>query len=205
MRFRLRSNDPARPIGGFTLVEVLVVLLIFGVIALLGFPALQNMIARSRLEGTVRQIGNLMQQARYDAIKNSNPVSVRIDTTTRTVTAFRDSRTTGTFGTQDAGEKTVGPEAGLPLPRLVNFAAPGSQPVVYGFHPASPTTFGWVSFETDGSADEQGAFRLGDNRNNYLEIAVEPKATARVEMRKWDDTLSAFVPQGNAGRPWTWN
>lgn len=181
----------------------MVVLIIFGIIAALGFPALQNMIARSRLEGTVRQIGTLMQQARYDAIKNSTPVSVLIDIPGRSVTAFRDSRTTGTFGTQDVGEIAVGPVAGIPLPRLIEFAAPTSLAIVEGFHPPSPTTSGWVSFGGDGSVDEQGAFRIGDNRGNFLEIAVEPAATARIEMRKWDGT--AFVAQGTGSKPWAWN
>ncbi len=202
---RRRAIRHASSAGGFTLIELLVVLILLGAIATLGFPALQNMIARSRLEGTVRQIGTLMQQSRYEAIKNSTPVSVRVDIPGRTVTAFRDSRTTGTFGTQDSGELTVGPESGLPLPRLIEFAAPTSLPIVDGFHPASPTTVGWVSFGSDGSVDAQGAFRIADNRGNYLEIAIEPAATARIEMRKWDDSTSTFVAQGTGGKPWIWN
>lgn len=198
-----RSIAPRQHAAGFTLIEVLVVLILFGIIAMLGFPALQNMIARSRLEGTVRQMGTLMQQARYEAIKNSTPVSVRIDIPGRVVTAFRDDRTIGTFGTQDVGEAVVGPESGLPLPRFIEFSAPTAQAVVEGFHPASPTTAGWVSFASDGSVAAQGAFRVGDNRGNFLEIAVEPAATARIEMRKWDGT--AFVAQGTDSKPWAWN
>jgi prepilin-type N-terminal cleavage/methylation domain-containing protein len=189
--------------GGFTLIELLVVLILLGIITTLGFPALQNMIARSRLEGTVRQMGVLIQQARYEAIKNSTPVSVRIDIPGRMVTAFRDSRTSGDMGTQDAGELAVGGEGGLPLPRLIDFAAPGAETVVDGFD--GDADHGWLTFSSDGSVDKQGAFRIGDNRGNYLEIAVEPAATARIEMRKWDDSTSAFVAQGTGGKPWTWN
>ena len=68
-------RDEARRLAGFTLIELMVVLILFGVVALISFPALQNAIARSRLEGTVRQVGILMQTSRYEAIKNSTPVS----------------------------------------------------------------------------------------------------------------------------------
>jgi prepilin-type N-terminal cleavage/methylation domain-containing protein len=197
-----RDEDRHRH-SGFTLIEVLVVLILLGLIALLGFPALQNAIARSRLEGTARQITILMQQSRFDAIKNSAPVSVRVDIPERLVTAFRESASSGTIGTRDSGEPAVGGEAGITLPRLVDFVAPGSETVIKGFSPPSPTTAAWVTFNTDGSVRQQGAFRIGDNRSNFLELAIEPAATARIEMRKWDG--SAFVAQGSGSKPWAWN
>jgi len=189
--------------AGFTLIEVLVVLILFGIIALLGFPALQNMIARSRLEGTARQIAILAQQSRFEAIKNSTRVSVRVDIPNRMVTAFREADPAGTIGVKDAGDIAVGGEGGVPLPRLIEFVAPVAEPIIRGFEPTTPTTDAWATFESDGSVFRQGAFRLGDNRQNFLEIAIEPQATARIEMRKWDGT--AFVAQGTGGKPWAWN
>ena len=189
---------------GFTLIELVVVLAILGLIMLFGFPALQNMIARSRLEGTAREVGVIMQQARFAAIKNNTRVAVRADTDIGLISAFRDREDppSPVEGTQDGGELTVGPEGGFPLPNgLLLVGPPGDALGVSGF----PTSgnHGWVTFLADGSVKQEGAFRIADRRGNYLELRVEPRATARVQMRKWDAATSAWRTQGEKGA-WTY-
>ena len=57
-------------------------------------------------------------------------------------------------------------------------------------------------FLSDGSVLELGAFRTGDLEGNYLEIRVDPKATARVEILKWDG--AEYLAQGDKGKTWKW-
>jgi hypothetical protein len=59
-----------------------------------------------------------------------------------------------------------------------------------------------VSFQSDGSVDSTGAFRIVDAWGNQMEIAVEPQATARVEVRK-KDTAGVYSTEGTGGAAWT--
>ncbi|TNF73479.1 MAG: prepilin-type N-terminal cleavage/methylation domain-containing protein, partial [Acidobacteria bacterium] len=54
--------------GGFTLLEIMVVVAVVGIVALMGLPALQNMILRSKHEGAARRISMLIHQAKMEAV-----------------------------------------------------------------------------------------------------------------------------------------
>jgi hypothetical protein len=59
-----------------------------------------------------------------------------------------------------------------------------------------------VSFQTDGSVEYSGAFRIVDGWGNHLEIRVEPKATARIEILK-KNAANDYVTEGTGGAAWT--
>jgi prepilin-type N-terminal cleavage/methylation domain-containing protein len=179
---------------GFTLVELVLVMAIVAVLLSLGLPALQNMIHRSKIEGAARTTASMMRNARFEAIKQAVPVIVRIDTASNDVVAFVDENSDFTL---DASEQRLGQ---MNLPGGVAFAGPASQPFVDGLDSAG--TAGWASFVTDGSVTSSGAFRLADQRGNFLEVRVEPAATARIQIRKWDG--SDWRYQGEGGSGWTW-
>ena len=48
-----------------------------------------------------------------------------------------------------------------------------------------------------------GEFRISDPYENYLEVSVEPAATARIEVRKFEN--GDWVANGDNGKAWTWN
>lgn len=160
--------------AGFTLIEVLIAVLLVAILAIFGFPALQNMIVRSKIEGMARNTATLMQLARLDAIRRSTPAVVWFRINEEEIVAFSDTDGNGNF---DPGERLLGRHF---LPTGVSFSAPDGEAVVDGF------VNDRVIFFPNGSVDNQGAVRFGDVRDNYLETRVEPAATARVEIRKWE-------------------
>ena len=59
-------------------------------------------------------------------------------------------------------------------------------------------------FEPDGTIQDIGTFRFGDQRGNYLAIEVAPAATARVLLVKWDKDDEEWKEQGEDGKKWEW-
>ncbi len=180
---------------GFTLIELIVVLLVVGLVLGLGLPALQQLIHRGKLEGFARQTSVMMQAARFEAIKRSRQVVVQIDTTTEQVVSWVDDNGDAV---QDPGELQLGL---MTLPSGVDFAAPGGQAVIEGFTTAGTT--GWVIYGTDGATDLAGAFRLGDQRGNFIEVRVATTAAARSTVLKWQDAQWLELGEGGGGWEWT--
>lgn len=96
------------------------------------------------------------------------------------------------------------PPVPVPVPPALLYSPDGdddddSTPV---FNPAlSPV----MVFEATGSVSTTGAVRLADARENFLEVRVGPRATGRVQMRKWNDGAEEWRLQGGAGEAWQWN
>ena len=87
------------------------------------------------------------------------------------------------------------------LPAGISFAAPDGTDdakVADGFLDVTWSGTDVAVFDSDGSVRVVGAFRTGDLEGNFLEIRVEPQATARVEIRKWDgaEYLAQFEVAG---------
>jgi len=166
------SRVRARGAPGFTLVEVLVVLVLMMVLVTLGFPTLRAVLHRSKTAGCAQQISVVLQQARFEAIKKGSPVTVAI-----------------------TGGALVSTSGGSSLSR-VNLPSQVSFETSRGFNGGST-----VSFQTDGSVDNTGAFRIVDGWGNHMEIAVEPKATARIEVHK-KDASGVYSAEGTGGAAW---
>lgn len=187
---------------GFTLIEMVVVLAILGVIFAFGFPALQELLIRNQIESAARQTATIMRVARLEAIKKSHPVFVAFDTTKNTVWAWADVDENGTFNPNTSKPQgTVDYQLGetYTLPNGVVFGAPPGHLKIAGFTNSSTV----AEFQTDGSIDKIGAVRFVDRRGNYLEVRVEPKATANIAVLKWDDADSQWY-EANRGHSWQW-
>jgi Tfp pilus assembly protein FimT len=172
----------------------MVVLAILALILGIGLPNLLHLVFRARLEGLARQTATLMQSARLNAIKNQRQALVQIDSATRLVVAFIDEDEDTAM---DPGEFRVGQ---VPVPAGVDLRAPGTQSVFDGFD--TQGTRGFAVFHTDGSVDRQGAFRLADTHDNFLEVRVAPRGTARIKVRKWDGT--DWWARDEGGHAWEW-
>jgi type II secretory pathway pseudopilin PulG len=70
MRFARSVQQNRR--AGFTLIAVVVVLAIIGALAVAAIPSIQGMIERRRLQGFARDLGNVFQIARSQAIRTGN-------------------------------------------------------------------------------------------------------------------------------------
>ena len=187
---------------GFTLIEMLVVLAIFSVAAMISIPYLSAQIQRSKLLGVASQVSGLMRLARLDAIKNSRRAMVAIDLSARKVNAFTDRNSNNLPDADEVIGEVI-------LPKSVTFAEPGGSvgaDSVKGFSTLAGSP-NMAVFSGDGSIAATGAFRfqsqqVGTGGINYLEVNVEPQATARIALRKWES--SDWVENDGTG-VWKWN
>lgn len=159
--------------AGFTLIELLTVLLVGLIFMTVAAPELFKYYIRSRFEGLTREVSFLMQKAKYQAIKNSQPEQVCAD-----------------------GREITGLGQTIKLPDTISFGAPDGE--------TTSMNNGCFSFKTDGSVNPTGSFRFVDVRGNYLEIEVNPAATARIQVLKWDDEDDAWYSRDKGGKSWTW-
>ena len=162
--------------AGFSMIELLVILLIAMILLTISAPELLKYYIRSQLEGFARETSLVMQRARYRAIKDTQQTQVCADL---------------------AGGLITSPAGAIELPDSVRFEAPPPLDAV-------TVPGNCFVFLTDGSVDEPGAFRIADIRGNFLEIRVEPKATARVQVRKWDEAEGDWYTRDQGGKAWEW-
>ncbi len=156
--------------AGFTMIELLVVLLVGLILILLSAPELMKYYVRSQIEGVTREVSFVLQRARFRAIKNSQDVQICGNPAGRVVTGLGQT---------------------IELPKSVE---------LYGI-----TVRGnCFTFLADGSVQELGEFRFSDVRGNFLKIQVQPKATARVQVLKWDETDNKWHTRDEGGKAWEW-
>jgi prepilin-type N-terminal cleavage/methylation domain-containing protein len=211
-------GEPLRH-AGFTLLELMVVLAIFSIVALLGYPALQRFIVRSKTQGSATETALLLQKTRFEAIKRGTVAVVEVDTDTDQVIGFVDlNDADGNPGSDlvlnPPPDAVVGRDdfvvGRIQLPRGVEFRAPsGGAPtdslLIHGFTDRGVGLQPAVVFDSTGGARDEGAFRIGDIRDNFLEIRISPPGTARMEIRKWNETDTTWYPSSNPEHPWEWN
>ncbi len=201
----MKNPEPARSPRGFTLIELLVVMAVMLALVALGIPALQLALHESKMRGITQQVTVLMRQARLDAIKTSAQAVVQIVPSTGDgdpghVLAFSDRNSDGML---TDGEPVLG---NFPLPTGVAFSDCGGNTDKNSIDGLSLDPNGGPNmaiFRNDGSIAAIGGFRFDDPYGNCMEIHVEPAATARMEVRKWNG--SAYVTAGDNGKAWTWN
>lgn len=202
--------------SGFTMLEVLVVLVILVTLGVLLVPEFTNTLERAKLRGLTSETTVLMRLARLDAIKNSRPAIVVIqpagtvgDNPDRVIACPDPNNNLAC----DADERRLG-EFNLPIGVLFRDEAGDlGKDSVDGFTASGGTTPNVAVFERDGSIRNVGSFRFGDacgRANNVLEVRVEPAATAKVEVRKWRPSPSRWEangdgnPNGTGGDAWEW-
>ena len=220
-----RNRSTRRPAAdrsaGFTLIELLVVLGVLGIAMVLGIPAIQNLIMRSKTEGFAREASTLLQRTRLEAIKVNRDGVVHIDPTNRRLVAFIDADREGTFN-PDPNEppRTTDYVIGqLLLPSNVEFedeAGNTADLSVVGETEVEVdgTDLPAVIFRPNGSIADPGtvdgdfAFRVSDPRKNHVEVRVFPQATGRVELRKYDLEVGEWRASGDPSeadfKPWKW-
>lgn len=190
----LRMTSHKSVAKGFTLIELIVVLAIIVIAALIGMPALLNAIRRSATEGGVRQATMELRAARFEAIKNSATVYVEADFANDQLLTWRETNVTAGLSPDDEQLRR------MPLPTRLHFWGP-ADPGAEGPDATDPLSTPVMTFMPNGAIDAVGAYRFSDGLN-FLEVRVEPRATARVTMLKWNGIK--FLPQGENDERWEW-
>lgn len=198
---------------GFTLLELLTVTALLSLMIIIGMPALQNMIHRSRLEGAARDLRVLMLEARAQALKRGAQAVLMVDLTARQAIAYIDL---DGATINDPSDLQFNPVLGqlfkmtdyeirrVTLPNRVNFSAPGAEPIVDNLTDLPGVAMNGVVFQTDGSVLDSGSIRIGDQQDHFLQVRIAPRATARVALSKWDPVDSLWYEQGHGGKNWEW-
>jgi prepilin-type N-terminal cleavage/methylation domain-containing protein len=194
----MKNPMSGRGRSGFTLIEMLVVMALMLALVAIGIPSLQNALHQSKMRGMVQEITVALRLARIDAVKTSSRGIVQIVPSTAPdkpalVRAFSDRDSDGKLG---ANEPVL---ASFVLPTGVTFDS------VDGFSTDPEGGPNMAIFRSDGSLKdgEVGGFRISDPYGNQMEVRVEPAATARIEVRKFEN--GEYVPNGDKGNAWTWN
>ena len=191
--------------AGMTMVEVVLIVAVVGIGAIMAFPALQQFIHRNKILGSAQTAGALMREARFEAIRRGAQCVVHADSATNEVVAFVDVDGDLTFNpdpTETTFRATDYELRRYRLPAGVSFSAPGAQPSIFGFTDLPAHAWNGAVFQADGSIQDLGGMRLGDQRGTFLEARVEPAASARIALRKWDG--SNWLAQGQQGKTWEW-
>jgi prepilin-type N-terminal cleavage/methylation domain-containing protein len=210
MRTRRSKTDSA---AGFTLVELLVILVVIGMVAAWGYPSMLGILAKIKLTNTAREATVFMQLARINAAKRSVPTQVIYMNKTDSLTghpcllAFADMDGNGSFD-NGTDEILAGP---YDLPPGVELWGP-TDPKKEMTHSidvwddgANPNK--GPIFASDGSAQSEGAFRFRDRNGNFLEARVEFAGTGKTIIQKWfggADNQSRWFQNGEKDHPWTW-
>lgn len=213
----MRSIRRNRSHQGFTLFELLVVIALISIMATMSIPNFLRLMQRSKLTGITQETSLLIRMARDYAIRYNTDTVVRIDLNTDEVIAFVDID--GVLP-GDISDGIFNPIAGQPhrttdwelaryqLPNRVTFDAPAADPYpgggnsVWEFTPIGAENV--AVFSSDGSADTRGAFRFADAYGNFLQVRVEPAATARVRIEKFHDGDVEWYFRNQNNKPWEW-
>ncbi len=188
----MRSNHPSQPVGaaGFTLLEVLIIVLIIGIMVVIAIPLTLRQLTRLRIEGFAEQTSSLMQATRGRAIRDNADHTVEwVDLDSDTV-LDAISGVTG-LGVETSEAVTLSfAERGL----SINNDAPCLAETTDGkAHVAPP-----LSYDSRGTANDLVAFCLEDPAGNILQIAVDTPG-GPPKIRKYLPAAGKFSPE-----VWEW-
>ena len=102
---------------GFTLLEMMVVLIIGGVLTAIAIPAFMNWAPKYRVNGAARQVFSEMMAARAKAISEGNNYVISFDTGNNTYT-IHDNDDNDDPPVQDAGEEVKPIDIGAAYPGI---------------------------------------------------------------------------------------
>jgi prepilin-type N-terminal cleavage/methylation domain-containing protein len=91
------GGDMSRNAHGFTMVEVMVVLLIFGIVSAVAVPSIKSSLDEMKLDGAAREVVSAIYYAQSLAIKQGESYGVKFNKTTQAVNCFKPPGNTPIF------------------------------------------------------------------------------------------------------------
>ncbi|HWR37546.1 MAG TPA: GspH/FimT family pseudopilin [Clostridia bacterium] len=106
---------------GFSLLELMIVLLITMVVAAMAVPTISTALANYRLKQSASSVASLLQQARIQSVRLNRPLPVTLDSGGKRIYIDMPTSTGGApNGSYDAGEPM------MQFPRTVSFQSSGN-------------------------------------------------------------------------------
>ncbi len=165
-----RSNDRSavtpRSEAGFTLAELAVVMVIFGIVSSIALPGLNKFLRSLDLNGQVQSTASTLRVVRQRAITENNIYCVTYDTTARVFVWFDDDNNDGAKQGTEKGGTTQ------PFASWITVAQSGS----------NPFTVTTLMFYPNGSTNSSGSliFSNSDGYSRSLSV-VRPTGMVTVQ------------------------
>lgn len=138
---------------GFTLVELMFVILIFGLVMVASLPGFGRFLQTWKLHGEVDQLASIMRTARSAAVMRNVDAIFQFDVNRGTYFYYEDN---DGDGQRDAGEYR---SSVFTLPAGIRFES----------HTLSATT---LTFEPRGNTNESGSITLENSRQKTRQISI---------------------------------
>lgn len=173
--------------GGYSLVQLLIVMTVVGILASLGIAKLSGFLRQKTLKGEVQGLVGLMRQTRSVGLKKNVPVGVIFDRARASFRIFEDPNGNGTW---QAGE----PVREVVMPRDLAFG-PGRNPPRQGPHggpiPGNGLVGTWASglvFSRDPMATPSaGAAYLHHARlEGWAACLIRPTNSQQIQAYLWN-------------------
>jgi prepilin-type N-terminal cleavage/methylation domain-containing protein len=161
-----RFQNKMRSISGFTMLEMMIIVVIIGIVSAIAVPTLWGVMPRLRARSEARAILNKIREARSRAISDGIQVGVHYDSNTRDVFIFKDYINPLDY-LYEEGEPHIGPTHQLDVRVNVvnsNFIA------------------NTLVFLPDGQASQSGTMTIsaGENGPSYTISVIGPTGRAKV-------------------------